>query len=174
MPVTLISSNAPRGRADRLPGVAAGWRADHRQRADFRRSLRAARRAATDEAKIMIVAPALHRWPLRFWLSDADEAIQRAELVQHETVEGRNDAGSDARGDTGERDPIQAVEDILVTFPAQRIALSTTVEPSSVTTRESTPTHRSNGLACRSSEPSKKPGPVRPEPYCWPSVVSRR
>jgi hypothetical protein len=87
--------------------------------------LRAALGDATDDAEIMIVAPALHRSALRFWLSDADEAIQRAELVQRETVEGLDDAGLDARGDTGEGDPIQAVEDVLVTFPAERIVLFT-------------------------------------------------
>jgi hypothetical protein len=87
--------------------------------------LRAALGGATDDAEIMIVAPALHRSALRFWLSDADEAIQRAELVQRETVEGLDDAGLDARGDTGEGDPIQAVEDILMTFPAERIVLFT-------------------------------------------------
>jgi hypothetical protein len=87
--------------------------------------LRAALGGATDDAEIMIVAPALHRSALRFWLSDADEAIQRADRVQHETVEGLDDAGLDARGDTGEGDPIQAVEDILVTFPAERIVLFT-------------------------------------------------
>jgi hypothetical protein len=73
----------------------------------------------------MVVAPALHRSALRFWLSDADEAIRRAELVQRETVEGFDDAGVDARGDTGEGDPVKAVEDVLVTFPAERIVLFT-------------------------------------------------
>jgi len=87
--------------------------------------LRAALGGATDDAEIMIVAPALHRSALRFWLSDADEASQRAEVVQRETVEGLDDAGLDARGDTGEGDPIQAVEDILMTFPAERIVLFT-------------------------------------------------
>jgi hypothetical protein len=87
--------------------------------------LRAALGGTTDDAEIMIVAPALHRSALRFWLSDADEAIQRAELVARETVEGLDDAGLDARGDTGEGDPIQAVEDVLVTFPAERIVLFT-------------------------------------------------
>ncbi len=81
--------------------------------------------AATDDAEIMVVAPALHRSALRFWLSDADEAIRRAELVQRETTEGLDDAGLDARGDTGEGDPVKAVEDILVTFPAERILLFT-------------------------------------------------
>ena len=87
--------------------------------------LRAALGDATDDAEVMVVAPALHRSALRFWLSDADEAIRRAESVQRETVEGFDDAGVDARGDTGEGDPVKAVEDVLVTFPADRIVLFT-------------------------------------------------
>jgi hypothetical protein len=87
--------------------------------------LRAALGGETDDAEIMIVAPALHRSALRFWLSDADEAIQRADLVQRETVEGLDNAGLDARGDTGEGDPVQAIEDVLVTFPAERIVVFT-------------------------------------------------
>jgi hypothetical protein len=87
--------------------------------------LRVALGGATDDAEVMVVAPALHRSALRFWLSDADEAIRRAELVQRETVEGFDDAGLDARGDTGESDPVKAVEDVLVTFPAERILLFT-------------------------------------------------
>jgi hypothetical protein len=87
--------------------------------------LRAALGEGTDDTEIMVVAPALHRSALRFLLSDADEAIRRAELVQRETVEGLEDAGLDARGDTGEGDPVKAVEDVLVTFPAQRILIFT-------------------------------------------------
>jgi hypothetical protein len=77
----------------------------------------------TDDAEILVVAPALHRSALRYWLSDAVEAIQRAELVQRETVEDLDDAGVDAHGITGESDPVQAVEDALVTFPAEQIVL---------------------------------------------------
>jgi hypothetical protein len=87
--------------------------------------LRAALGAGTDDAEIMVVAPALHRSALRFWLSDADEAIRQAELVQRATVEDFDNAGFDAHGDTGESDPVKAVEDILVTFPAERIVLFT-------------------------------------------------
>jgi hypothetical protein len=85
--------------------------------------LRAALGETTDDAEVLVVAPALHRSALRFWLSDADEAIQRAQLVQRETVEDFDDAGVDAHGITGESDPAQAVEDALVTFPAERIVL---------------------------------------------------
>ena len=87
--------------------------------------LRVALGETIDDAEIMVVAPALHRSALRFWLSDADEAIRRAELVQQETVEGLDEAGLDAHGDTGESDPVKAVEDILATFPAERIVLFT-------------------------------------------------
>ena len=87
--------------------------------------LRAALGGATDDAEIIVVAPALHRSALRFWLSDADEAIRRAALVQRETVEGLHDAGLDARGDSGELDPVNAVQDVLVTFPAERTPLFT-------------------------------------------------
>jgi hypothetical protein len=85
--------------------------------------LRAVLGGGSDDAEIMVVAPALHRSALRFWLSDADEAIRRAGLVQRETVEGLEHAGLDARGDTGEGDPVKAVEDVLVTFPAERIVI---------------------------------------------------
>jgi hypothetical protein len=85
--------------------------------------LRAAPGDTTDDAEIMVVAPALHLSALRFWLSDSDEAMQRAELVQRETIEGLEDEGLGASGDIGEGDPVQAVEDVLVTFPADRIVL---------------------------------------------------
>jgi len=87
--------------------------------------LRRALGSATEDAEIMVVAPALHLSALRFWLSDADEAIERAELVQHKTTEGFDDAGMDAHGDTGEGDPVKAVEDVLATFPAERILVFT-------------------------------------------------
>jgi hypothetical protein len=37
--------------------------------------------------------------------------------------DGRRVEGLDARGDTGEGDPVKAVQDVLVTFPADRIVL---------------------------------------------------
>ncbi|HVC08087.1 MAG TPA: hypothetical protein VND98_10950 [Solirubrobacterales bacterium] len=87
--------------------------------------LRRALGSETEGAEIMVVAPALHLSALRFWLSDADEAIERAELVQHKTTEDFDDAGLDAHGDTGEGDPVKAVEDVLATFPAERILVFT-------------------------------------------------
>lgn len=119
--------------------------------------LRAALGETTDDAEILVVAPALHRSALRFWLSDADEAIQRAELVQRETVEDLDDAGVDAHGITGESDPVQAVEDALVTFRRSRSCSSVAPTQHGATTRASTPTHSSSDLACRFNEPTEKP-----------------
>src|SRR5581483_12315704 len=68
-----------------------------------------------------VVAPALHESPVKFWLSDADDAIDRAQAVRAETVESLSDAGVPAASDTGEGDPADAIEDTLRTFPADQV-----------------------------------------------------
>ncbi len=77
------------------------------------------------DVEVMVVAPALHASPLKFWFSDADEAIARAEDVRRQTLEELDQAGVAAIADTGESDPIRALEDALTTFPADRIVLFT-------------------------------------------------
>ncbi len=76
-----------------------------------------------EHAEILVVAPALHRSWLRFWMSDADGAIARAGKVSDETVEGLREEGIQASGDTGEGDVIEAIGDALTTFPADRIVV---------------------------------------------------
>jgi hypothetical protein len=85
--------------------------------------LRAALGDEVEGAEVLVVSPALHSSPITFWVSDDDEAIAKADAVQEETVERLEEEGIDAAGDTGEADPIQAVEDALVTFPAERIVV---------------------------------------------------
>jgi len=75
-------------------------------------------------AEVLVVAPALNS-RTRFWISDPDPAIERAEEVQEETVERMDEEGIDAAGDTGESDPLLAIEDALATFPADEIVLFT-------------------------------------------------
>jgi nucleotide-binding universal stress UspA family protein len=75
--------------------------------------------------EVMVVAPALADSALKFWMSDADEAIARAEEVRRETVERLGEEGVPATGDTGEADPYTAIEDALKTFDADRIVLFT-------------------------------------------------
>src|SRR5919197_1388115 len=91
----------------------------------------ALRRAVGDErsedAEVLVVAPALNT-RTRFWLSDVDAAIDRAEQVQEETVERMGEEGIDAAGDTGESDPLLALQDALQTFAADEIVLVTHAE----------------------------------------------
>jgi hypothetical protein len=77
----------------------------------------------TEDDEVMVVAPALQEGGLRFWTTDADDAIGRAQEVWHRTVGELSEHGVQAHGDTGESDPLQAIEDALQTFPAQRIVL---------------------------------------------------
>jgi hypothetical protein len=77
------------------------------------------------DAEVMLVAPALQENPLKFWFSDADNAIARAEEVRAQSLERLGEEGVAASGDTGESDPIQAIQDALLTFPADRIVLFT-------------------------------------------------
>jgi hypothetical protein len=75
-------------------------------------------------AEVKVVAPALDSRS-HFWTSDNDEAIARAQEVQQETVERLEEDGADAVGDTGEADPLLALQDALVTFPAEEIVIFT-------------------------------------------------
>ena len=78
---------------------------------------------ATDDAEVLVIAPALHKSALRFWLSDADQAIARAQTVQQASVDQLESEGVTATGDTGESEPLAAIADTLEGFPADRIAL---------------------------------------------------
>jgi hypothetical protein len=78
---------------------------------------------AADDAEVMVVAPALQESGVKFWMSDADAAIARAEEVRKQTVEQLGSEGVQASGDTGESDPMYAIQDALQTFPAERIVV---------------------------------------------------
>lgn len=75
--------------------------------------------------EVMVVAPALAEGPVRFWFSDVDAGIERAEQIRSETVGELQDAGVNAQGATGDADPTQAVIDALQSFPADRIVVFT-------------------------------------------------
>jgi hypothetical protein len=77
------------------------------------------------DLEVMVVAPALADNAMKFWMSDADEAIARAEEVRQASVERLGHEGVQATGDTGEADPYTAIEDALKTFDADRIVLFT-------------------------------------------------
>ena len=77
-----------------------------------------------DDAEVLVVAPALSS-RRRFFLADPDPAIERAEAVEAESVERLDEEGIDAAGDTGEEDPLLALQDALMTYEADEVVLFT-------------------------------------------------
>jgi GABA permease len=77
-----------------------------------------------EQAEVLVVAPALNT-RTRFLFSDTDPAIERAQEVEQETVERMSEENIDAAGDTGESDPLLALQDALQTFDADEIVLFT-------------------------------------------------
>jgi len=75
------------------------------------------------DAEVMVVPPALTHSPLRFWASDVDEAIEHAQSTQRQTVKRLREEGIPAQGDSGESAPLQALEDNLALFAADRIVI---------------------------------------------------
>jgi hypothetical protein len=76
-------------------------------------------------AQVMVVSPALQESGLKFWMSDADDAIVKAEETRDQTVDALQGEGATVRGTTGEADRLMALQDALVTFPADRILIFT-------------------------------------------------
>ena len=74
-----------------------------------------------DGAEVLVVSPAEQTSTLKFLMSDSDEAIGRAEDVAAQSGEALRAAGAHVRTDTGEAQPLVAIKDALVTFPADRI-----------------------------------------------------
>jgi hypothetical protein len=85
--------------------------------------LRAALGDDARDAEVLVISPALNESPVAFWASDSDEAIADAQQVQEETVERFEEEEIDAAGDTGEGDPVTAIQDALATFPADRLVV---------------------------------------------------
>jgi hypothetical protein len=90
------------------------------------RRLHDAVRQATDgrPAKVLVVSPALNS-PLRHFVSDEDKAREAAQQRLSRSLHALADAGIDARGEVGDADPLQAIEDALRTFGADEIIIST-------------------------------------------------
>jgi hypothetical protein len=76
-----------------------------------------------DGAEVLVVSPAVNQSPVAFWVSDSDEAIIEAESTAQQTADALNDAGARARAQTGESDPLLALQDALTTFPADRVVV---------------------------------------------------
>jgi hypothetical protein len=74
--------------------------------------------------EVLVVTPALNS-PLRHWVSDEDDARAAAQERLDASLAKLADAGVVARGEVGDGDPLQAMEDALRTFGADEIIIST-------------------------------------------------
>ena len=74
--------------------------------------------------KVLVVTPALNS-PLKHWASDEDDARAAAQERLDASLAELAAAGVHARGEVGDGDPLQAVEDALRTFGADEIIIST-------------------------------------------------
>jgi hypothetical protein len=74
--------------------------------------------------EVLVVTPALNS-PLRHWVSDDDGARAAAQQRLEKSISQLAEAGVEARGEIGDGDPLQAIEDALRTFGADEIIIST-------------------------------------------------
>jgi len=85
----------------------------------------AVRRAVVGQpSQVLVVSPALNS-PLRHFVSDEDKARREAQERLNRSLQALAGAGIDARGEVGDADPLQAIEDALRTFGADEIIIST-------------------------------------------------
>lgn len=81
------------------------------------------RRAAAG-TDVLVVCPALNS-PIRHWASDEDRARAEAERRLADSLAALASEGVEARGEVGDADPLQAMDDALRTFGADEIVIST-------------------------------------------------
>jgi GABA permease len=74
--------------------------------------------------EILVICPALNS-RLRHWASDEDPARAAAQGRLHASIATLAAEGIRARGEIGDADPLQAMEDGLRTFGAEEIVIST-------------------------------------------------
>jgi hypothetical protein len=73
---------------------------------------------------VFVVCPALNS-PLRHWASDEDGARIQAQERLNTSLSRLRQAGVDAKGEIGDAEPLQAMEDALRLFGADEIIIST-------------------------------------------------
>jgi len=76
------------------------------------------------DEQVLVVTPALNS-PLRHWASDEDNARVEAQKRLDASLERLRAGGIDAKGEVGDAEPLQAMEDALRLFGADEIIIST-------------------------------------------------
>jgi GABA permease len=90
--------------------------------AELREALRNKAEGVAED--VLVICPALNS-QLRTWLSDEDGARDAAQERLRRSLAELDASGVSARGEIGDGDPLQALEDALRTFPADEIVIST-------------------------------------------------
>jgi hypothetical protein len=83
-----------------------------------------AQKAEGYDEEVLVVCPALNS-PLKHWVSDDDGARALAQERLDKSVGRLREAGVKVRGEIGDGDPLQAIEDALRTFGADEVIIST-------------------------------------------------
>jgi hypothetical protein len=81
-------------------------------------------RAEGVDEEVLVICPALNS-PLKTWVSDEDSAREAAQRRLELTLARLAAAGVDARGEIGDGDPLQAMDDAVRTFGPDEIVIST-------------------------------------------------
>jgi hypothetical protein len=122
-----------RGKAERVPVTAPRRSAEDEKRIlvianetvggePLREMIRQKSEGFREE--VLVVCPALNS-PLRHWASDEDRARAAAQERLNRSLERLAALGISARGEVGDSEPLQAIEDALRTFGADEVILST-------------------------------------------------
>jgi hypothetical protein len=82
------------------------------------------RRVREPATEVLVVAPALASH-VQHWVSDVDGARSEADERVRASVARLAETGLVVRGEVGDQDPLQAIEDALRTFGANEIVIST-------------------------------------------------
>jgi hypothetical protein len=82
------------------------------------------RRSEGVNEEILVVVPALNS-PVRHWASDTDDATAAARERLDASLRRLAEEQIEARGEVGDSDPVQAIEDALRTFGADEVIIST-------------------------------------------------
>ncbi len=75
-------------------------------------------------AHVLVVSPALNS-PVRHWASDEDPARASAQERLEASLARLRSSGINARGEVGDAEPLQAIEDALRTFGPDELIIST-------------------------------------------------
>lgn len=81
-------------------------------------------RSSGGETELRIVCPALNS-KIKHWTNEEDEARAAAQQRLEGLLATLRREGFDARGDIGDDDPVQAMEDAMRLFPADEVMIST-------------------------------------------------